>query len=312
MNSTYRLPSLGKWNVTKQLGEGASSHVYLAADNNNTETVALKVFDLSDSNRNWLSIAMNNEVRILNEVKHPNIIELKDQFTVMNYAGSDSSKGKNIGVIALEYAQKGELFDLLQTLGTFPMELAQTYFKQIISVLQFLHSKEIVHRDIKPENILIDEDFNLKLADFGYSTRDNGVASTQRVGTSIYFAPEIHDGQAYSATQADLFAAGMILFLMVVGHMPFQKADKRDDLYNMRRQGDFDGFWDFHTRMSAKFGRQLVLPESFKKLIWEMFDSTPDQRPSITTILNDEFMKAKELSSSEIRALLTSIFAEDN
>jgi serine/threonine protein kinase len=310
MKSVKNFPSLGKWNAIKELGEGASSRVYLASDENNTETVALKVFDLNDSNRNWLSIAMNNETRVLNEVKHPNIIEIKDQYTLLNCDSSDS-KPSSVGVIVLEYAQRGELFDLLQALTCFPVELAQTYFKQIIGALQYLHKKNIVHRDIKAENILIDENFNLKLADFGYSSRDNRSVCTDKVGTSIYFAPEIHDGEAYSATQADLFAAGMILFLMVVGHMPFSQADKNDDLYKLRREDDFDAFWNFHSQLGANLGQETRFPESFKKLVWEMFDPIPDQRPTITSILNSDFMKPKELTSSEMSTLFTSIFSED-
>lgn len=284
--------------------------VYLATDENNNEKVAVKCFDLSDSSRSWLTVAMNNEVRVLQGVKHPNIIEIKDYFSLLKSSGSER-RASGVGVIVLEYAQRGELFDLLKELTYFPIELAQTYFKQILSALQYLHKRDIVHRDIKAENILIDQDYNLKLADFGYAGRDSGNVFTTPVGTSIYFAPEIHDGLPHSAKKADLFAAGMILFLMVVGHMPFCKADRKDEVYNLRRQNDFKGFWDFHAQLSRKLCGHADFPESFKKLIWEMFDPNPDQRPSISAILSHEFMKQRELTSTEIGNLLKSVMDAD-
>lgn len=285
--------------------------VYLASDEKSSEKVAIKVFDLDDRSRNWLSIAMNNEARLLRGINHPNVIEIKDHYTLLKSSGSDR-RSNDVGVIILEYAQQGELFDLLKELTYFPVELARTYFKQIISALQYLHKRDIVHRDIKAENILLDKDFNLKLADFGYAGIDNGNVFTTPIGTSIYFAPEIHEGKSYSAKQADLFAAGMILFLMVVGHMPFSQADQKDRVYNLRRQDEFEQFWKFHRQISVKFGNNAEFPESFKKLMWEMFDPNPGQRPSIMSILAHEFMKGKEFSSLEIGALFEALRGQNN
>ena len=91
--------------------------------------------------------------------------------------------------------------------------------------LEFCHRNKICHRDLKPENLLLDKDYNLKIADFGFA-RDlsgnlgDGLLST-RCGTLPYMAPEIHQAKLYNGPSIDLFAAAIILFVMVAQHQPF-------------------------------------------------------------------------------------------
>lgn len=98
------------------------------------------------------------------------------------------------------------------------------YFKQLLEGLEALHNIGILHRDLKPENLLLDKHFNLKIADFGYSRYLSGNAEDilkSHPGTDIYMAPEVHEKKAYSGVQIDLFACGIILFMLKSKTPPF-------------------------------------------------------------------------------------------
>lgn len=88
---------------------------------------------------------------------------------------------------------------------------------------------------MKPENLLFDENFNLKIADFGFATalagKDGSGLLRTILGTESYMAPEINNNSPYSGTAVDIFACGIILFIMITGHPPFMKADPKTDAY---------------------------------------------------------------------------------
>ena len=95
--------------------------------------------------------------------------------------------------------------------------------------LGYLHSSGFAHRDLKPENLMLDNNFNLKIADFGFAApaqgRDgSGMLETQ-LGTASYMAPEIHLGKSYSGPSVDLFASAIILFVILTQRPPFSSAN---------------------------------------------------------------------------------------
>jgi len=93
-------------------------------------------------------------------------------------------------------------------------------------VLQYLNSKRVAHRDLKLENILVDNDLNLKVADFGFATYKNISKLQSYRGTKTYMAPEIKDSKTYDGRQVDIFSVGVILFIIVMGIFPFQEFSK--------------------------------------------------------------------------------------
>jgi len=121
---------------------------------------------------------------------------------------------------------------MLKQYGKFSEEAARSYFKQLLIGLKHCHEKGIMHRDLKPENILLDSQYTLKLADFGYAgfaeQSDKGYF-TKYLGTKSYMAPEIHLFMPYRGETADIFSAGVILFILVAGYCPFGSAT-RDNL----------------------------------------------------------------------------------
>ena len=104
--------------------------------------------------------------------------------------------------------------------------------------LDYVHKSGVTHRDLKPENLLLDRDYNLRIADFGFATQIDGTVKDANgnftglcktmLGTSSYMAPEIHLSQPYQGAQVDLFASAVILFIMVAGHPPFSEASPKD------------------------------------------------------------------------------------
>lgn len=89
-----------------------------------------------------------------------------------------------------------------------------------------MHSRGVAHRDLKLENLLLDQHFGLKIADFGFSSATPGLSTTFK-GTDNYMAPEIFLGRPYLPQATDVFAAGIILYMMLTGLPPFQTADPR-------------------------------------------------------------------------------------
>lgn len=111
----------------------------------------------------------------------------------------------------------------------------------------------MIHRDIKPENILIDENLNLKLLDFGFATNESIEELTSYYGTQSYMAPEIKKGQVYNGKQIDVFSIGVLVFSIVRGLFPFAEARKSDYWYNLIRHEKYNQYFsklDEEGRMS--------------------------------------------------------------
>jgi len=100
----------------------------------------------------------------------------------------------------------------------------------MIETLKYIKTKKIAHRDIKIENMLVNELFQLKFADFGFASLSKET-ETQQMGTPIYVAPEILEGKEYSGEKVDVFACGVVLYIMLTGRYPFYAASLTDHRY---------------------------------------------------------------------------------
>ena len=122
--------------------------------------------------------------------------------------------------------------------------------EKLMRGLQYLHGKGFAHRDIKLENILVDVNYNLKICDFGLACPIEGSTgdgfSNRAVGTISYMAPELILGSKYQGIVADMFALGVVFFMMYAGQAPFQKADFDDPLFYLIALNKHETFFKYH------------------------------------------------------------------
>ena len=130
---------------------------------------AVKILEKSNPHldKKFLDLVIT-EVQTMVNLSHPNIVNLIEYSDTGALKKSDGST-KQVIYIVLELATGGELFDYVATTGRFDEPIARFYFQQLIEGLEYVHKKGVSHRDLKPENLLFDKQFNLKIADFGFS-----------------------------------------------------------------------------------------------------------------------------------------------
>ncbi|PQQ11267.1 CBL-interacting serine/threonine-protein kinase 5 [Prunus yedoensis var. nudiflora] len=124
----------------------------------------------------------------------------------------------------MEHVTGGELFDKVFE-GKLKEDVARKYFQQLVSAVEFCHARGVSHRDLKPENLLLDENGDLKVSDFGLSALpehhwSDGMLHTQ-CGTPAYVAPEILRKKEYDGAKADIWSCGVVLFVFLAGYLPF-------------------------------------------------------------------------------------------
>jgi 5'-AMP-activated protein kinase catalytic alpha subunit len=221
---------LGKYELGKLLGQGTFAKVYYARNVKTGESVAIKVMDKAKIMKVGMMEQIKREISIMRLVRHPNIVEL---YEVM------ASKTKIYFV--MEYVRGGELFNKVAK-GILKEDVARKYFQQLMSAVDFCHSRGVYHRDLKPENLLLDENKNLKVSDFGLSAlpeqfKQDGLLHTT-CGTPAYVAPEIIAKKGYGGAKADICSCGVILFVLMAGYLPFQDANLMA-MYRKIYKGDF-------------------------------------------------------------------------
>jgi len=157
----------------------------------------------------------------------------------------------------MEYACGGELFDYIVRKDRLTEKEACRFYNQIVSGIEFLHSKGIAHRDLKPENLLLDKQKNLKIVDFGLSnTYETGETLKTACGSPCYAAPEMIAGRRYNGIEVDIWSSGVTLYAMLCGFLPFEDPDTAL-LYKKILKGDFE-LPDFLNNRSIKFLKEIL------------------------------------------------------
>ncbi|KAL5758872.1 hypothetical protein ACOSP7_021483 [Xanthoceras sorbifolium] len=257
-----------KYEIGRLLGQGTFAKVYYARSVRTNQSVAIKVIDKEKVLRVGLVDQIKREISVMRIVRHPNVVQL---YEVM------ATKSKIYFIV--EYAKGGELFNKVSK-GRLKEDVARKYFQQLINAVDFCHSRGVYHRDIKPENLLLDENENLKISDFGLSAladckRQDGLLHTT-CGTPAYVAPEVINRKGYDGEKADIWSCGVVLFVLLAGYLPFHDSN----LMEMYRKIG-----------KAEFRCPNWFPPEVRRLLTKILDPNPNTRISISKIKESSWFK---------------------
>lgn len=259
--ATEETQEIEGWQIKERLGYGAFSFAHKATRINPTtgqrEFACAKftkhVLDTEDHaelRREQQAREIQTEVETLQKVDNPWVVKL---FNYNPHVQYETRNGEMVDchLMVLELCQGGTLFDVLYYTGRFTEPLARTLFKQVLSGVEACHHAKIGHRDIKAQNIVLDQNYQCKLIDFGSSKRwqPRTQMTTTRVGTKGYQAPEMLMNCGYTY-KIDIFAMGVLLFIMLARSIPFQEAKLEDKHFRIIAKGDYARFWQKYDKLN--------------------------------------------------------------
>ena len=210
------LKQIGNYQLGQEIGSGAFGKVLLGKHITTEEKVAIKILDkikLSKTPDDYQLV--KQELSILKIVKHKYIVRLFEILETSRYI-----------FIVMEYCEGGDIMNYIISKGRLSENESLKFFHQLINALFYLHSQSIAHRDVKIDNLLLDSNKDLKLIDFGLSTKyKEDELLNQPCGTIVYAAPEVLDYKDYHGMLADVWSCGIVLYGMLSGFLPFGDSD---------------------------------------------------------------------------------------
>ncbi|KAK3744584.1 hypothetical protein QZH41_016102, partial [Actinostola sp. cb2023] len=263
---------VGFYDIEKTIGKGNFSVVKLAKHRITKSKVAIKIIDKTQLDETNLK-KVYREIQIMKLLQHPYIIKL---YQVM--------ETKSMLYLVTEYASNGEMFDYLAHHGRLSEKEAKKKFIQILNAVEYCHKRHVVHRDLKAENLLLDQNMNIKIADFGFGNYYKpGNPLNTWCGSPPYAAPEVFEGKIYDGPQLDIWSLGVVLYVLVCGALPFDGAT----LQTLRDRV-----------LEGKFRIPFFMSTECEHLIRHMLVKDPYQRYTIDQIKKHKWLQGVELPST--------------
>ena len=218
-NLCYPNTDLSFYKYGRVIGRGAFGKVNIGLNILTGRIVAIKSFNKKNIINESSKKKILYETNLMRGLCHPSVTKILETFESEKYM-----------LIIMEYISGGNLQNFVKKRRKLGEKTAKILFRQIIQGIKYIHSRGIVHRDIKLENILLDLNNIIKICDFGVGKliKPNTILKDQ-CGTPVYMAPEIIRGEGYHGFPVDIWSAGIALYIMLSGNLPFNK-DKEHDL----------------------------------------------------------------------------------
>ena len=304
----YPQTNLNFYKIGKLIGQGGFAKVNLGLNVLTGRVVAIKSFNKTKKTKYGDNLNMDKifyEINLMRKLNHPNITKILETF-----------EDEKFYFIIMEYINGGNLFSYVKKRRKLSEKVAKFLFRQIILGIKHIHSQLIVHRDIKLENILIDMNNNVKICDFGIgiilTSEDQDLHS--HCGTPMYIAPEIilsTKDKGYKGFPVDIWSAGIALYIMLSGKLPFNLDDDFQD--------DFDEYNNNNIKeKNKKLKYEIVhnepkyiekISEEARNLLNGLLNKNPLKRLTCDQILNHPWFSdinknKNHLFSKSERALL--------
>jgi len=274
-------PKICDFEFIAPISSGAFARVFLARKTQTGDIYAIKIIPKKN-------LLQKNQIR--RAITEKDILLGSNSPYIINFYYSII--GEYNLYLVMEYVPGGDLFSLLQNVGSLDEYSTRIYTKQIVNALSFLNSKGIIHRDLKPDNILITAEGKLKLTDFGLSevgvvgrsfavSHDHIASEPSIVGTPDYISPEVLLSRPHSSS-ADIWSLGVIVYEMLVGVPPFHGKNEEETHANIIR------------------GKYRPLPSDFSNdaadFVRSLLQIDPNNRPTIDVILNHPWLNSIDIS----------------
>ena len=304
----YPQTNLNFYKIGKLIGQGGFAKVNLGLNVLTGRVVAIKSFNKTKKTKYGDNLNMDKifyEINLMRKLNHPNITKILETF-----------EDEKFYFIIMEYINGGNLFSYVKKRRKLSEKVAKFLFRQIILGIKHIHSQLIVHRDIKLENILIDMNNNVKICDFGIgiilTSEDQDLHS--HCGTPMYIAPEIilsTKDKGYKGFPVDIWSAGIALYIMLSGKLPFNLDDDFQD--------DFDEYNNNNIKeKNKKLKYEIVhnepkyiekISDEARNLLNGLLNKNPLKRLTCDQILNHPWFSdinknKNHLFSKSERALL--------
>jgi len=275
-NNNYKKDKLSKYEIGAELGKGAYAKVKLATNKITKEKFAIKIYEKEKLNSNSKKSCVYKEIQILKKLKHKNIVKLIE---VISTETQILIVQELIEGISLREYYNNEIRNQ-KGISIHKETIFRKIFYQIFSAMDYLHKHNMAHRDIKLENILIKDNYEIKIIDFGFGMY-NPEKKLQKFfcGTPNYMPPEIAEKKPYIGQMADMWSLGILVYKIFCADFPFKGKDEKE-LYKSIKVG--------------KFSYAKYTPEYAKKIIGGLIVLDPNKRMTCEDVLNSEWLKDKD------------------
>ena len=269
------MSAVGDYVIQQEIGSGSMARIHMAYKKSTGARCCVKVIDKRTIEDAQDMRHLHNEVRLLSELDHPNIVKYIDFYD-----------DKTNFYIFQEFLEGRSLLEMINETNGLSEEICHQLFIQLVSVLSYMHERSVYHRDIKPDNLMFDGDGNMKLIDFGFSKEisinpERGTAC----GSPAFVAPEVIKREEYSYA-ADIWSVGIILYLMATGQLPFRDSNVVT-LLTMVVENDLE----FPPGIDSEL----------KELLIGMLEKDPSRRLSIKEIKATSWYTKQEFGPQQAR-----------